>query len=254
MLLTLVDELIARAREGWESTGDPRGDLREIGLRLHAFRRPTRSRPCLWRTGRPGGAMSAPGVWKRFLRRRTGPVFSDWTAVRIHHALVDRALAFAAVDTAVPALLEPVWEGDADGRPGLPRTGGFVAPRCPRMPPRCCRCSVPVCGTAAAPSPLRSCCARRHGCRGATVRGVSEPEGRRLRWAPLGLVVRIRRRTCTPPGRRRRASPSRRSPRSGRRRPRPRPGPLPRTRPGRGHGPSRRPARERGNGPCSDRS
>ncbi|MET9657145.1 helix-turn-helix domain-containing protein [Streptomyces sp. NPDC006510] len=113
LLLALADELIGRAQEGWTATGDWRADLRAIGLRIHASYRsnPQAALLAVHRTtGRPH-EIRAVGTILGILRSGG---FPDALAVRIYHAFVDQALAFAAQDAAALALPKKAQEADAE--------------------------------------------------------------------------------------------------------------------------------------------
>ncbi|WP_406384517.1 TetR/AcrR family transcriptional regulator [Streptomyces sp. NBC_01618] len=117
LLLALADELIGRAQEGWTVTGDWRADLRAIGLRIHASYRSNPQAALLAAhrtTGRPHETRAVETILGVL---RSGG-FPDALAVRIYHAFVDQALAFAAQDAAALALPraaqeaeEGVWHG-----------------------------------------------------------------------------------------------------------------------------------------------
>ncbi len=111
LLLALADEFVGRAQEGWEPTGDWRADLRDIGLRIHASYQANPQAAVLAAhrtTGRPHETAAVEAILG--VLRRAG--FPDATAVRIYHAFVDQALAFAAQDAAARALPAPAREAD----------------------------------------------------------------------------------------------------------------------------------------------
>ncbi|MEU6236600.1 TetR/AcrR family transcriptional regulator [Kitasatospora sp. NPDC047058] len=103
LLLAVADELIGRAQYGWQATGDWQADLRAIGLRIHAAYQahPQAAMLAAHRTtGRENEARAVEAILG--VLRRAG--FPDAEAVRIYHAFVDQALAFAAQDAAALAL------------------------------------------------------------------------------------------------------------------------------------------------------
>ncbi|MFF2507762.1 TetR/AcrR family transcriptional regulator [Streptomyces sp. NPDC058067] len=111
LLLALADELIGRAQEGWTATGHWRADLRAIGLRIHASYRSDPQAALLAAhrtTGRPHETRAVETILG--ILRDGG--FPDRLAVRIYHALVDQALAFAAQDAAALALPDKAREAD----------------------------------------------------------------------------------------------------------------------------------------------
>ncbi|MFF2409489.1 helix-turn-helix domain-containing protein [Streptomyces sp. NPDC058092] len=113
LLLALADELIGRAQEGWAVTGDWRADLRAIGLRIHASYRSNPQAALLAAhrtTGRPHETRAVETILG--ILRSGG--FPDALAVRIYHAFVDQALAFAAQDAAALALPRAAQDADAE--------------------------------------------------------------------------------------------------------------------------------------------
>ncbi|MFD0279423.1 TetR/AcrR family transcriptional regulator [Kitasatospora sp. NPDC127111] len=103
LLLAVADELIGRAQHGWQATGDWQADLRAIGLRIHAAYQahPQAAMLAAHRTtGRENETRAVEAILG--VLRRAG--FPDAEAVRIYHAFVDQALAFAAQDAAALAL------------------------------------------------------------------------------------------------------------------------------------------------------
>lgn len=111
LLLAIADALVGRAQAGWEPTGDWRADLREIGLRIHASYQanPQAAALAAHRTTGRHHEMAAVETILGVLRRAG---FPDPAAVRIYHAFVDQALAFAAQDAAALALPERAREAD----------------------------------------------------------------------------------------------------------------------------------------------
>ncbi|MER6501326.1 helix-turn-helix domain-containing protein [Streptomyces sp. NPDC001455] len=113
LLLALADELIGRAQEGWTPTGDWRADLRAIGLGIHASYRSNPQAALLAAHRTTGRAHETRAVEAILgILRRAG--FPDPLAVRIYHAFVDQALAFAAQDAAALALPANAQEADAE--------------------------------------------------------------------------------------------------------------------------------------------
>ncbi|KAA6210634.1 TetR/AcrR family transcriptional regulator [Streptomyces filamentosus] len=113
LLLAIADELIGRAQEGWEATGDWRADLRAMGLRIHRsyLAQPQAALLAAHRTtGRPHETRAVEKILG--ILRDGG--FPDPLAVRVYHAFVDQALAFAAQDAAAAALPEAAGEADTE--------------------------------------------------------------------------------------------------------------------------------------------
>lgn len=111
LLLAIADELIGRAQDGWTATGDWRQDLRSMGLRIHAcyLSHPQAAVLGAYRTtGRPHETRAVERILG--ILRTAG--FPDPLAVRIYHAFVDQALAFAAQDAAAAALPPAARQGD----------------------------------------------------------------------------------------------------------------------------------------------
>ncbi|MFC7220535.1 TetR/AcrR family transcriptional regulator [Streptomyces polyrhachis] len=116
LLLALADELIGRAQEGWEATGDWRADLRGIGRRIHAAYL-SNPQAALLSAHRTTGRAHETVAVDRILGVLRGAGFPDREAVRIYHAFVDQALAFSSQDAAAAALPadaraadEEVWQ------------------------------------------------------------------------------------------------------------------------------------------------
>ncbi|TDC84730.1 TetR/AcrR family transcriptional regulator [Nonomuraea deserti] len=113
LVLAIADELYGHAMAGWAATGDWRGDLRDLGLRIHHayLAHPqaavlTASRV----TGRPNevaGDETILGILR-------GAGFPDGDAVRIYHAFIDQSLAFAILDAATLALPKAAREADEE--------------------------------------------------------------------------------------------------------------------------------------------
>ncbi|MGW1011189.1 TetR/AcrR family transcriptional regulator [Streptomyces termitum] len=113
LLLALADELIGRAQDGWRATGEWRADLRAMGLRIHGsyLSQPQAALLAAHRTtGRPHETRAVETILG--ILRDGG--FPDPLAVRIYHAFVDQALAFAAQDAAAAALPPAAAEADAE--------------------------------------------------------------------------------------------------------------------------------------------
>lgn len=111
LLLALADEFVGRAQEGFVETGEWRADLREMGLRIHAvyLANPQVAQLAAHRT--TGRAHETAAV-ETILGILRGAGFPDPTAVRLYHAFVDQALAFAALDAAALALPDRAREAD----------------------------------------------------------------------------------------------------------------------------------------------
>jgi AcrR family transcriptional regulator len=112
LLLALADELIGRAQEGWRPTGDWRADLRSMGLRIHASYS-SNPQAALLAAHRTTGQEHETRAVERILGILRGAGFPDPLAVRIYHAFVDQALAFAAQDAAARALPDQAQTADA---------------------------------------------------------------------------------------------------------------------------------------------
>ncbi|MFC9399150.1 TetR/AcrR family transcriptional regulator [Streptomyces sp. NPDC057027] len=113
LLLAVADEMIGRAQEGWTATGDWRTDLRAMGLRINSCYRNNPQAAALAAhrtTGRPHETRAV----ERILGILRGAGFPDELAVRIYHAFVDQALAFAAQDAAAAALPTAAREKDEE--------------------------------------------------------------------------------------------------------------------------------------------
>ncbi|MFB6816651.1 TetR/AcrR family transcriptional regulator [Streptomyces sp. NPDC056347] len=113
LLLAVADELIGRAQQGWAVTGCWRTDLRAIGLRIHDSYRANPQAAILAAhrtTGRPHEMRAVETILG--VLRQAG--FPDALAVRIYHAFVDQALAFAAQDAAALALPPAARAADAE--------------------------------------------------------------------------------------------------------------------------------------------
>ncbi|MFE9044832.1 TetR/AcrR family transcriptional regulator [Streptomyces sp. NPDC007818] len=113
LLIAIADEVIGRAQEGWEASGDWRTDLRAMGRRIHGsyVAQPQAALLAAHRT--TGGPNETRAVEKILGILREGG-FPDPLAVRAYHAFVDQALAFAAQDAAASALPEAAGEADTE--------------------------------------------------------------------------------------------------------------------------------------------
>ncbi|WP_326783978.1 TetR/AcrR family transcriptional regulator [Streptomyces sp. NBC_00151] len=112
LLLAIADELIGRTLRAWHPTGEWRADLRELGLRVHAgsLAHPQAAVLSSYRvTGRAHEIQAVETI----LGVLRGAGFPDPEAVRIYHAFVDQALAFAALDAASLALPPATREAEA---------------------------------------------------------------------------------------------------------------------------------------------
>ncbi|MFP3986689.1 TetR/AcrR family transcriptional regulator [Streptomyces sp. E11-3] len=130
LLLALADELIGRSFKDWEPSGDWRADLGAIGRRIHAAYRahPQAALLAAHRTtGRDHETRAVESILA--LLRSTGR--PDGEAVRIYHAFVDQALAFAALDAAELAL--PAAARQADRQVWRTRYGRLPAATHPRI-------------------------------------------------------------------------------------------------------------------------
>ncbi|MFJ3905499.1 TetR/AcrR family transcriptional regulator [Streptomyces sp. NPDC090025] len=111
LLLALADEMVGLAQANWRATGDWRADLRDIALRIHAayLAHPQVAALAAHRTtGREHETRAVEAILG--VLRTAG--FPDPEAVRIYHAFVDQALAFAALDAAAQALPTAAREAD----------------------------------------------------------------------------------------------------------------------------------------------
>ncbi|MFI8961869.1 TetR/AcrR family transcriptional regulator [Streptomyces sp. NPDC053493] len=112
LLLALADELVGRAQEGWAATGDWREDLRSMGLRIHASYL-ANPQAAVLAAHRTTGRRHETRAVERILGILRTAGFPDALAVRVYHAFVDQALAFAAQDAAAAALPPAAAEADA---------------------------------------------------------------------------------------------------------------------------------------------
>ncbi|WP_406206086.1 TetR/AcrR family transcriptional regulator [Kitasatospora sp. NBC_01560] len=111
LMLAVADELIGRAQQGLRLTGDWQADLREIGTRIHTayLAHPQAAQLAAHRTtGRDHETRAVETIVG--VLRTAG--FPDPDAVRVYHAFVDQALAFAGQDAAALALPAPARAAD----------------------------------------------------------------------------------------------------------------------------------------------
>ncbi|MFI7355913.1 TetR/AcrR family transcriptional regulator [Streptomyces avidinii] len=142
LTLAMGEELIGRALAGWAPTGRWRDDLRSLGLRIHGayLAHPQAALLTASRvTGRPREIATDEAI----LASLRGAGFPDADAVRIYHAYIDQALAFAALDAGSLALTDEARESDeerwestyarlpADAYPNIAATAGLLAARMP---------------------------------------------------------------------------------------------------------------------------
>lgn len=111
LLLAVADELIGRSQLGWSPTGEWRFDLCELGLRIHASYH-AHPQAALLAAHRTTGRDNELRAVERILGVLRSAGFDDREAVRIYHAFVDQALAFAALDAAALALPAPAQAAD----------------------------------------------------------------------------------------------------------------------------------------------
>ncbi|MFJ7591752.1 TetR/AcrR family transcriptional regulator [Streptomyces sp. NPDC097617] len=142
LTLAIGEELIGRALAGWAPTGHWREDLRALGLRIHGayLAHPQAALLTASRvTGRPREIATDEAI----LASLRGAGFADPDAVRIYHAYIDQALAFAALDAGSLALTDKARESDeerwestyarlpAETYPNIAATAGLLAARMP---------------------------------------------------------------------------------------------------------------------------
>ncbi|MEU4269767.1 helix-turn-helix domain-containing protein [Streptomyces sp. NPDC026092] len=113
LLLRLADEFIGLAQDRWTPTGDWRVDLRDMGLRIHGVY-VENPQVALLAAHRTTGRAHETAAVEKILGILRGAGFPDPTAVRLYHAFVDQALAFAALDAAANALPRPAREADEE--------------------------------------------------------------------------------------------------------------------------------------------
>ncbi|GHG14440.1 TetR/AcrR family transcriptional regulator [Streptomyces hydrogenans] len=137
LLLAVGDELAGRALRGWAPTGDWRADLRELGLRVHSayLAHPQAAILTASRVSGRSHEIAADEAILGVLRTAGLP---DAEAVRVYHAFIDQALAFAALDAAALALPhtaraadEAVWQATYARLPA--GTHPHIAATAPRL-------------------------------------------------------------------------------------------------------------------------
>ncbi|MFG2881388.1 TetR/AcrR family transcriptional regulator [Streptomyces sp. NPDC048297] len=113
LMLAIADELIGHSLRVWRPTGDWRADLRDLGLRMHssALAHP---RAAVLSAHRVTGRAHEIKAIESILGVLRGAGFPEREAVRIYHAFVDQALAFAALDSAGTAMPRAAREAEAD--------------------------------------------------------------------------------------------------------------------------------------------
>ncbi|AZP21979.1 TetR/AcrR family transcriptional regulator [Streptomyces aquilus] len=112
LMLAVADELIGRTLRSWRPTGDWRADLRDLGLRMHAGAL-AHPRAAVLSSHRVTGRDHEIQAVETIIGVLRDAGFPDAEAVRIYHAFVDQALAFAALDSASTALPRPAREAEA---------------------------------------------------------------------------------------------------------------------------------------------
>ncbi|MGP4007382.1 helix-turn-helix domain-containing protein [Streptomyces sp. 4N124] len=113
LMLAVADELIGRTLRSWRPTGDWRADLRDLGLRMHAGAL-AHPRAAVLSSHRVTGRAHEIQAVETIIGVLRDAGFPDAEAVRIYHAFVDQALAFAALDAGTTALPKAAREAEAD--------------------------------------------------------------------------------------------------------------------------------------------
>ncbi|MEV7178074.1 helix-turn-helix domain-containing protein [Kitasatospora sp. NPDC093679] len=140
LTLAIGDELIGRALAGWRAGGRWQDDLRALGLRIHRsyLDHPQAAALTASRVTGRDREIAADETILGILRTAG---FPDPVAVRVYHAFIDQALAFAALDAASLALPaeartadERMWESTyarlpADTHPHIAATADLLAAR-----------------------------------------------------------------------------------------------------------------------------
>ncbi|MFI8189152.1 TetR/AcrR family transcriptional regulator [Streptomyces sp. NPDC085946] len=103
LTLAIGDALIGQALRGWAPTGRWRTDLRDIGLRIHAAY-VAHPQAAVLTASRVSGRAHELAADEAILQVLHTAGFALPDAVRVYHAFVDTALAFAALDAAALAL------------------------------------------------------------------------------------------------------------------------------------------------------
>ncbi|MCT9008928.1 TetR/AcrR family transcriptional regulator [Streptomyces sp. NPDC054766] len=112
LLLAIADELIGRTLRTWHPTGDWRADLRDLGLRVHSGSL-AHPQAAVLSSYRVTGRVHEIAAVETIIGVLRGAGFPDPEAVRIYHAFVDQALAFAALDAASVALPRAARDAEA---------------------------------------------------------------------------------------------------------------------------------------------
>ncbi|MEV4800818.1 TetR/AcrR family transcriptional regulator [Nonomuraea sp. NPDC049421] len=113
LVLAIADELFGHAVNRFEPTGDWRGDLRELGLRIHhAYL--AHPQAALLTASRVTGRPNEVAGDEMILGVLRGAGFGDEDAVRIYHAFIDQSLAFSILDAATLALPPAAREADEE--------------------------------------------------------------------------------------------------------------------------------------------
>ncbi|MEV6170590.1 helix-turn-helix domain-containing protein [Streptomyces sp. NPDC051954] len=112
LMLAVADELIGRTLRIWRPTGDWRADLRDLGLRIHtgALAHP---RAAVLSSHRVTGRAHEIQAVETIIGVLRDGGFPDAEAVRIYHAFIDQALAFAALDSADRVLPKAARDAEA---------------------------------------------------------------------------------------------------------------------------------------------
>lgn len=113
LTLAIGDALIGQALRGWRPTGEWRGDLRAVGLRIHA-EYVAHPQAALLTTSRVTGRANELAADEAVLDVLRTAGFPLPDTVRIYHAFIDQTLAFAALDAASLALPSDSQHADED--------------------------------------------------------------------------------------------------------------------------------------------
>ncbi|MER6347656.1 TetR/AcrR family transcriptional regulator [Streptomyces sp. NPDC001595] len=136
------DELMGRALDRWEASGDWRADLRALGLAIHASYL-AHPQAAVLTASRVTGRPREIAVDETILGILRGTGLPDPVAVRVYHAFIDQSLAFAALDAGSLALTEPartedeeMWQSTyarlpAESHPHIAATARLLARRMP---------------------------------------------------------------------------------------------------------------------------
>jgi AcrR family transcriptional regulator len=140
LTLAIADELMGRAMRGRRSVGDWRGDLRDLGLRIHSAYL-AHPQAAVLTASRVSGRANEIAADETILGVLRSAGFPDPDAVRIYQAFIDQTLAFAALDAASLALPdtartadETVWQATyarlpADTHPNIAATAPLLVDR-----------------------------------------------------------------------------------------------------------------------------